>query len=164
MNENQARSSAPADENPALNDRVVRKIKIQQRISRVLTATALFFGFVAIGASIALVVAYSLLYLPKQKQLLRDYQKAAEKSLHNYAPNPGDPKSYAQMAEAHIFMTHVASAGTMLLAVSVAVLAGGTLVLLIVTILNRRLALSQINASLAQISGQIKELKNQRPS
>ena len=45
------------------------------------------------------------------------------------------------------------------LAVAVGLLAVGTLVLLAVVILSRRATLNQINASLAQISTQLKELQ-----
>ena len=160
MNENQRQS---VDKNPAVNDRILRTVKRQQRVSRVLTCLALLFGFTAIAASIALVVAYCVLYLPKQKQLLQDYQRWSAAGLHNYAPNPGDLKNTQQLAQAHILMTHVSSMGTMLVATSVGVLGGGTLVMLIVIVLNRRLTLSQINAALAQISAQIKELQSKPP-
>jgi hypothetical protein len=52
--------------------------------------------------------------------------------------------------------------GTTLVAVVVGVLSLGTLVLLIVVILNRRVTLNQINVSLAQIAHQLRELQSSR--
>jgi hypothetical protein len=49
-------------------------------------------------------------------------------------------------------------------ALAVGVLGLGTLILLMVVILNRRVALNQINASLAQISKQLRELQTERGS
>jgi hypothetical protein len=45
------------------------------------------------------------------------------------------------------------------LAGAVGILALGTLVLLAVVVLNRRVTLRQINASLSQISGQLKQIE-----
>ena len=58
-----------------------------------------------------------------------------------------------------IFMTHVISMGTTIVAAAVGVLALGTLVLVLVVMLNRRVTLNQINVSLAQISSQLKDLQ-----
>ena len=53
----------------------------------------------------------------------------------------------------------VTTAGTVVLAAAVGLLGLGTLTLLTVVILNRRVALNQINASLAGISSQLRELQ-----
>ena len=60
--------------------------------------------------------------------------------------------------------THVISMATTLLAIAVGVLGLGTLILLAVVILNRRATLHQVNASLAQISNQLRELPGSRCS
>ena len=50
----------------------------------------------------------------------------------------------------------------MMVAVSVGLLGLGTLVLLAVVVLGRRATLQQVNANLAQISTQLKELQSQK--
>ena len=58
----------------------------------------------------------------------------------------------------------VTTAGTVVLAAAVGLLGLGRLTLLTVVILNRRVALNQINASLAGISSQLRELQKTRGS
>ena len=60
--------------------------------------------------------------------------------------------------------SNVTTAGTVVLAAAVGLLGLGTLTLLRVVILNRRVALNQINASLAGISSQLRELQKTRGS
>ncbi len=61
-------------------------------------------------------------------------------------------------------MIHAVSMGTTVSAIVVGILGLGTLVLLTAVVLNHRIALHQINVSLAQISHQLRELQNAQSS
>lgn len=126
---------------------------------KILTSAALFFGFLAIAASVAIVSAYFVLYRPKQLQLLRDVTIAAQAAQPTPAPGENPPPRKLDFPSVQATMTHVLSFGTMLVAVAVGFLAAGTLVMLALVVLQRRAALHQINVSLVQISGQLKELQ-----
>ena len=65
---------------------------------------------------------------------------------------------------AFALLTYIASTQATGAALAVAVLGLGTLSLLTVVILNRRIALNQINDSLVQISKQLRELQTERGS
>ena len=168
MNQNQSANPTPSPDASALNERIMRSLRTHRRFSRVLTSVALFFGFISIAASLGIVWFYFIFYLPKQKTLLRDYTLAAEQARTNAPATPPPPDGAApprkyDLNGAHVWMTHVTSMGTMLVAISVGALGLGTLVTLALVILNRRVTLRQINASLAQISEQMRELRNKSP-
>jgi hypothetical protein len=146
-----------------LNDRVSAAVRSHRTKIRALTALAFLFGFLAIAASVVIVFFYLIFYLPKQKQLLHDAEVAVQQAKNN--PSTGEAslektvKRIDQFLGAQIVMTHVTSIGTTMVAVMVGILGLGTLVLLSVVVLNRRITLSQINLSLAQISTQLRELR-----
>jgi len=64
-----------------------------------------------------------------------------------------------QILRNEVVLTYVASMGVTLVASAVGALGLGTLILLTVVVLNRRVTLNQVNASLAQISDQLRELQ-----
>ena len=146
-----------------LNDRVSAALRSHRTKIRALTALAFLFGFLTIAASIVIVFFYLIFYLPKQKQLLHDADVAVQQAKNN--PTAGEAalesavKRIDQFLGAQILMTHVTSIGTTTVAVMVGVLGLGTLVLLSVVVLNRRITFGQINTSLAQISAQLRELR-----
>jgi hypothetical protein len=59
-------------------------------------------------------------------------------------------------------LSRVVGTGTSMLALAVGVLGLSTMLLLLVVILNRRVALNQVNTSLAEISNQLREMHNAR--
>ncbi len=148
----------------AINERVVTAVRSHQRTIRALTSLAFLLGFLAIAASIVVVSAYFVFYRPKEKQLLREVTAAAEQSNHTSAAGQGTGEGvwklqfdYPSVQATH---TYFLSVCIMLTALSVGLLALGTIVLLTVVVLNRRVTLNQINTSLAQISGQLRELRD----
>lgn len=142
----------------ALNERITSGVQSHRVKIRLLTSVAFLFGFLAIATSILLVWCYLFLYLPKDKQLMRDAANfaAGQRSTEDAV------KRIDNFLGAQILMTHVISMATTIVAIAVGVLGLGTLVLLTVVMLNRRATLSQINASLAQISNQLRELHSVR--
>jgi hypothetical protein len=156
-------SSQP--EPAAIHHRVLDAVRSHRIKIRLLTGVAFLFGFVTVIASVLFVCFYLVLYLPKQKQILRDAEIA-----HQATSNPAagaEPMREAieridKFLGVQITFTHVISMGTTMIAVVVGILGLGTLVLLTVVVLNRRVALQQINVSLAQISQQLQEL-SRRP-
>jgi hypothetical protein len=133
---------------------------------RVLTTLAFLFGFAAIVASVAVAWAYPVFVLPKQRQMLDDARAAVERaktdSTAGQPTSANDVKRIDQVLANEILMTQVVSIGTSVVAMAVGLLGLGTLVLLTVVVLNRRVTLNQVNASLAQISNQLRELQNSR--
>ena len=150
----------------AIHDRVTAAVQSQAMKTRVLTGVAFIFGFLAVAASVLFVCAYLVLYLPKQKQILRNAEAVAQsaKTLAGGREEsvPDAIKRIDQVLGVEIVMTHVISMGMTAIAIVVGVLALGTLVLLTIVVLNRRAALHQINVSLAQISSQLRELQAAR--
>ena len=140
-----------------INARVATAVNAHRTKVRVLMSMALLFGFLAIAASILIVVFYPVMYLPKQKEII----KQAETALIQAKIETVEEKLQRldRFLGVEIFMTHVISMGTTIVAAAVGILALGTLVLVLVVMLNRRATLHQINVSLAQISGQLAELQ-----
>ena len=140
-----------------INTRVATAVNAHRTKVRVLMSMALLFGFLAIAASILIVAIYPVMYLPKQKEII----KQAETALIQAKIETVEEKLQRldRFLGVEIFMTHVISMGTTIVAAAVGILALGTLVLMLVVMLNRRVTLNQINASLAQISSQLKDLQ-----
>jgi len=138
----------------AAPDKALQSIRRQQRLMRWLTALALVLWLAAITASIGIVAGYFVLYLPKQKQILRDY--AMPRTPENTVREPMTAEKAVQI---HMTLTHVMGMTTIAVAGSVGVLSAGTLVTLLLVGLNRRVTLQQINHSLAQISDQLRPLQ-----
>lgn len=162
MNPSTSTPPVSTPEADAINKRVITAVRSHQRTIGALTSLAFLLGFLAIAASIVIVSAYFVLYRPKEKQLLREVTAAAEQAKQNPAAAQGTagdaPKLKFDYPSVQATHTYFLSICIMLTALSVGLLALGTLVLLAVVVLNRRVTLNQINTSLAQISGQLREL------
>src|SRR6185436_15077831 len=102
------------------------------------------------------------MYLPKQRKMLYDSEKAAQQAKSAASSVEDNVKEINKFMGAEVLLTHVVSMGVTIVALSVGVLGLGMLVLLSVVIPNRRVALNQINLSLAQISSQLRELQAAR--
>ena len=149
----------PSDTPPStFNHQVNTAVRAHRGKIRLLTGVAFLFGFLAIVTSVALVWCYLMLYLPKDKQIMRDAAEIAMKQ--HQAGDLVTPNE--QFLRAQIALTHVISVGVTLLSVAVGVLALGTLILAAVVTLNRRVTLNQINVSLAQISDQLRDWRVHR--
>jgi hypothetical protein len=135
-------------------DKALQSIRRQQHLMRWLTGLALVLWLAAITACAGIVGGYFVFYLPKQKQILRDY------AMPHSPENAGrEPMSAEKAVQIHMTLTHVMGMTTIVVAGSVGVLSAGTLVTLLLVGLNRRVTLQQINHSLAQISEQLRPLQ-----
>ena len=163
MNQNQPTDPGASPELSAINERVTASIRSHQHKIRALAGVALLLGFLAITASVVIVSAYFVFYRPKEKEVLRQVTLAAEQARVNPAPAEGGaapaPKPPFDFPSIQATMTFFHSVVITLLAAAVGLLALGTVVLVAVIILNRRATLHQVNASLAQISFQLRELQ-----
>jgi NADH:ubiquinone oxidoreductase subunit 3 (subunit A) len=150
----------------ALNDRVTAAVRSHRLKLRVMTSVAFLFGFLAVATGIFIVWFYLIMYLPKQRQMLYDAEKAVQQAKSNsesgQTPIQDQVKRIDEFLGVQILFTHVISMGVTITALAVGVLGLGTLILLSVVILNRRATLNQINASLAQISNQLRWLQDNR--
>ena len=144
------------------DDRVLQSLRNQQRWLRALTAAAVAFWVLAVVGGIGVFACYSIFYAPKEKQMLRDYEVYGQLR----TPANGDPEHRNQPAMStekalalHFTMNYVMTKGLLVVAATVVVLSCGTLITLLLVVLNRRVTLRQINHSLAQISEQLRQLQ-----
>ena len=161
-----ASNPSPNPDPGTIHERVATAVRSHRIKIRVLTSIAFLFGFLAIAVSIAMVWSYRVFILPKQEELLLSARAAVERGKTNSAASqptsPDNVRRIDNLLANEILMTQVVSFSTSVVAIAVGVLGLGTLVLLTVVVLNRRVTLNQINASLAQISNQLRELQNAR--
>jgi hypothetical protein len=145
------------NENEKMSDGVVKALRWHRWTGRGLAGVALGLGLLAILASVLILWGNILKVFPMQRLLLQEYPQAAQQAAVDAEGKPNLSREeldfrHAQVTNAHgklIFLTDI----------SVALLAVGTVVILTLVIFNRRVTLRQINASLAQISEQIAQLK-----
>ena len=147
----------------AINELVKTAVHSHRTKLRVLTTAAFVFGFVSIATSIY-IASFWLLMLPKQREMLHDPQNYVEPAKTKTESAEDGVKRLDKIVLTEAGLTYVASTQATCLALAVGVLGLGTLILLTVVVLNRRVALNQINNSLVQISNQLRELKTMRGS
>jgi Na+/citrate or Na+/malate symporter len=154
----------PMPDPGAINQRVKAAVHSHRIKLRWLTTAAFVFGFVAIATSIFIVWFYLNICLPKQKAMFDASQKAVEQAKTSTDSAEAGVKRIDNLLRDEVVLTYVLSVGVTLVALAVGALGLGTLILLTVVVLNRRATLNQINASLAQISNQLRELQTTRGS
>ena len=155
----------PTPDAGAINELVKTAVRSHRIKLRVLTAAAFVFGFVAVAASI-LIASLCLHQWPWQSEILKDlpYPKTMEQARPN-TESAGDRLNRVErIIHQEAFMTRMASTEAAGAALAVGVLGLGTIILLTVVSLNRRIALNQVSNSLAQISNQLRELQTGRGS
>ena len=149
----------PAPDADAINERVKTAVHSHRIKLRMLNTAAFAFGFVALAAGIFIVWFYLAVYLPKQKDLLNYSQNILEQAQARHVSPEKGLQHIAGCLNSDNILIHVVSIGVTVVAVAVGASGLGTLILLTVVVLNRRIALNQINANLAQISNQLRELQ-----
>jgi hypothetical protein len=146
-----------------LNDAVMQKLKSYRWKGRVLTGLALSVGLLAIAAGVVLAWANAMMVRPMERLLLQDYPSAVgQADTNSSAANGRESRPQLSRAELdwrHVQVTAAHGKALFLTAASVALLGVGTFFTLLLVIFNRQVTLHQINASLALISNQIRELK-----
>ena len=157
MKSDHSNPSTPLDD-----ESVLRAVREQQNWLRRLTALAVVFWALAVIGSVALLVAYVVLYAPKEKQIMSNYAQDGHLTRYTNSPSgsqaagPLDPQ---QALGVHFTMNYVVTKGILAVVVTMIILSCGTLTTLLLVILNRRVTLKQINYSLAKISEQLKSLQ-----
>jgi hypothetical protein len=164
MNSNQPTPNpAPRGSAAEMNDAVMKKLNSYRWKGRVLTVIALSVGLLSIAAGIAIAWANAMMIMPMERLLLQDYPYAVRQTdANSIAPQRTEAKPPLIRAELdwrHVQVTAAHGKAVFLTAVSIALLGVGTFLTLLLVIFNRHVTLRQINASLAQISNQIKELQ-----
>jgi hypothetical protein len=156
-------SKPPTPDAGAITELVKTAVHSHRIKVRVLTTAAFVFGSVAIAASIY-IASFWLVMLPMQRKMLHDPPNAVEQSKTNNESAEDGVKRLDELLRTQAALTYVASTEATGVALAVAVLGLGTLILLTVVTLNRRVALNQINDSLAQISNQLRQLQTMHGS
>ena len=122
-----------------------------------MTALALSLGFMSIFCSFVIAAGYFFLVQPKQNRILADYRPQAE---NRRTPSiEGQPLGFDE-EQVQWIMINANSFCVMLGAISVGLLAAGTLTTLAVVIANRRGTADEVKASLAAMSDSLRRLNN----
>lgn len=150
--------------NSDLDRRILSAVAVSRWKSRVLSGFVLAGGLLSIAASLAVVAAYFIAYLPKERQIRADYEtlRQADATLATSAVGPGGEEAFrTRMAVLDIVFGNTIAIAfcVMLVAAAVALLAIGTLVTHLIVFWHRRVTLGQVSASLERISGQLRILQ-----
>ena len=155
--------TSPSSSLGGTDQEIMQTLHRHQRRLKWLIAVAVAFWSLAVIASVGVLLSYSLLYAPKEKQIMNDYGTLGRLRDSGERVPPGEPaQARAPTTEEkalglHFTMNYIVTKGILIVAASVLILSGGTLATLLLVIFNRRVTLRQINHSLAQISRQLKE-------
>lgn len=163
MNTDSTKSRTPTD---STEDAVMNAIHRQQRLLKWITVTAVVFWIAAVLASVGVLVCYSVFYEPKEKQILADYGMFGHLASWTNSPagsQPAGRMTTDQTLALHFTMNYVVVKGVLAIAVALVVLSGAMLATLLLVHFNRRVTLRQINHGIAQISEQLKQIRD-RPS
>ena len=148
------------------NESIMKKLRALRWAGRLLTTVALGVGFLAIAGGILLTWGSTHVMFP-QVQLLLQQSNAA----HGVAPNTGAGLNSTNSTDEiltlgdgskvdrQVLVTLMQGKIINVTSLAVTLLGLGTMLTLVLVIFNRRVTLRQVNASLAQISQQLKELQ-----
>ena len=173
MNPSQPMSNLPPDGgNGGINDTILKKISAHNWKGRVLTIVALAVGIVSIGAGALLTWANTHVIFPQIQLLLKEEDGALHQNPGSHAPTASPTNSVDSIltlsdgttVDRQVLVTLMLGKAMNVTSLAVVLVAMGTLLTLVLVIFNRRVTLQQINASLAQISQQIKELEGGKNS
>ena len=154
--------SNPTNQPVDLHRKITAAVHAQRRKGKVLTGVAMTFGILAIVVSIGIVFCYFEFYRPKQQHIMANL--GVSTTQHAVVPEPAASTSAApphagiELEAQTLLLLHVLSMATTIVAAAVAFLSVGTLVMLLLMALHRRVAFQQLEASLEQISGQLRAL------
>jgi len=165
----------PHGDTPETTEAVMKTLRSYRWRGRVLAAIALSIGLLSIAVGIVLACAHATIIFPNISSMVTDYAHSAQIGGTNSTAvaggksiainlDGGGVMSSADPAWRHVVATLMLGKAMALTSLSIALLGVGTLLTLLLTIFNRRVTLRQINASLAQISAQMKELQGGKGS
>lgn len=151
-----------------MNDAILKKISSHNWKGRALTIVALAIGILSIGAGALLTWANTHVIFPQLQLLLKEENSVLHQNLNLNGPTVSPTNSIDQQltlsdgttVNRQVLVTLMLGKAMNVTSLAVVLVAVGTLLTLLLVLFNRRVTLRQINASLAQISSQIKELQN----
>lgn len=144
-----------------LHHKITTAVHAHRRKGKLLTGVAMAFGILAIVVSIGIVFCYFEFYRPKQQHIMANLGLSTTQhaAMSEPAAKPAATSNAGIELEGQtLLLLHVLSMATTIVAAAVAFLAVGTLVMLLLMALHRRVAFQQLEVSLEQISGQLKAL------
>jgi len=147
-----------------MNEAVMKKLQSYHRKGRMLTTLALAIGCLSIGAGVFLMWANSEFLSPEVQLLVQQFDAAHTGNTNSAAKiNTADSgltlSDDGKIVNQQVLVTLMLGKAMYVTSRAVALVGLGTLLTLLLVIFNRRVTLRQVNASLAQISQQIKELQ-----
>ena len=150
---------------PETNEAILKKLHAHRWTGRVLTAAALGFGLLSIAAGVLVAVANLNLVIPMEGALLRDHPELLRPGETNNIASPETRPALTkeQLDARHLLVTFAHGKELMLTAAAVVLVGLGAFLTLLLVIFNRRVTLRQVNASLTQISQQIREWQERGP-
>jgi len=147
------------------NEAIMKKLHAHRWTGRLLTTAALGIGLLSIAVGVLVAVANLNLVIPLEGRLLQSHPELMQRNeTNNVASLETQPTlSKEQSDRSHLLVTFAHGKELMLTAAAVILVGLGTFVTLLLVIFNRHVTLRQVNASLTQISQQIKELQERGP-
>jgi hypothetical protein len=160
----------PLPDTDSINQRALAAVRSYRITVRVLAISAFAFALLAVAISLYLVWFWRTTFVPKHEELLQGTDWLRQAAAGGAANAPGGSSAAGTnlleriggMMKVEAAHTYALSMGVALVALLDSALGLGILALATVVMLNRRVTLKQINAHLAQISQQLRELQ-QRP-
>ncbi len=145
------------------NESILKKLQAIRWAGRLLTTVALGIGFLAIAGGILLTWGSTRVMFP-QVQLLLQQSTAAHGAGTNTVAGQNSNDEILTLGDGskvdrQVLVTLMQGKIMNVTSLALTLLGLGTMLTLVLVIFNRRVTLRQVNASLAQISQQLKELQ-----
>ena len=153
-----------------INETILKKLRALNWAGRLLTTVALGVGLLAIAGGILLTMACPRIIFPQVQLLLKQstaqHANGTNSGTVTNAPNPLLTLGDGSVVDQQTLVTLLYGKALNVMSLAITILGLGAMLTLLLVIFNRRVTLRQVNASLAQISQQIKELqeRGQKPS
>jgi hypothetical protein len=148
-----------------ITEATLKRLNSHNWAGRLLTSAALALGFLAIAAGVLLAVANANRVMPMERLLIWKYPGAAAGLGITVPSDSPDSKALTrdELDARHVEVTFMHGKELFLTMSAVALVGIGAFLTLLLVLLNRRVTLRQVNASLAQISHQIQEMQQRSP-
>jgi hypothetical protein len=150
-----------------INEPILKKLNASRWAGRLLSTVAFSIGFLAIAGGILLTWGSTRVMFP-QVQLLLQQSTAARGVATNTVASVNSANAEiltlgdGTKVDRQVLVTLLQGKIMNVTSLALTLLGVGTMLTLVLVIFNRRVTLRQVNASLAQISQQLKELQERR--
>ena len=138
----------------------VQAVEKYARRTRNLTLLVLIIGTLSLLASLLLVSGFWVVYKPKQQQLMKELGALAAENLaaeHRAREAGSSPRALQdRFPGIQVYFNYGIWTALILLSTAVGLLGLGTLTLLSLILVNRRIALEEVSRQLAEISNQLR--------